>query len=99
MTPAVIANWTKVFGKPKDWDEEKLGRCVDLHVRIKPEQRTCESAWRPSAEELAALNAGGVVVLSVVGGQPPVMLSVEREAAPPEAKAEWDHYNGSGVNT
>lgn len=80
MRPAVIAGATKIFSKPKDWDEERDGKCVDLHVRINPEQRTCESAWKPSAEELAALNAGGVVVLSVVGGQPPVMLSVECEA-------------------
>lgn len=37
-----------------------------------------KSYWRPDAEELAALNAGGCVALSVVGNtMPPVMLMVD----------------------
>lgn len=36
------------------------------------------SYWRPDADELAALNAGGAVRLWVVGAtMPPVMLDVE----------------------
>ena len=35
------------------------------------------SAWEPTPAELAVLVAGGHVVLSVVGGQPPVSLDVE----------------------
>ena len=37
-----------------------------------------KSYWRPTPEELAALNAGGLVALSVVGTtMPPVALEVE----------------------
>jgi hypothetical protein len=35
------------------------------------------SAWEPTPAELAILKAGGHVVLTVFGGQPPVMLTVE----------------------
>lgn len=34
------------------------------------------SAWEPTPDELAALNAGGLVILQVLGPQPPVMLTV-----------------------
>ena len=36
------------------------------------------SCWRPSAEELEILNAGGCVCLTVAGGQPPVLLWVQQ---------------------
>ena len=36
------------------------------------------SCWQPSEEELAILNAGGCVCLSVVGGQPPVCLWAQK---------------------
>lgn len=32
-------------------------------------------AWRPSAEELAQLNAGGVVYLSMIGGMSPHFMT------------------------
>ena len=31
-----------------------------------------ESAWEPTPDELALLNAGGTVVLRIIGWQPPV---------------------------
>ena len=37
----------------------------------------CQSAWEPTPRELAILNAGGSVILSIIGGQPPVMLGAE----------------------
>lgn len=36
------------------------------------------SCWKPSEEELAALNDGGYVCLNVLGGQPPVALWAEK---------------------
>lgn len=36
------------------------------------------SFWKPSAEDLQILNAGGCVGLCVRGGQPPVALWVEQ---------------------
>lgn len=57
--------------------------------RTMPEGRTCEplmayreghrmvSVWKPDAEELAALNAGGCVALTVLGtDHPPVSVDV-----------------------
>ena len=79
MIPRRIAGATHHLGAPQGWDEATQGPCKRLHVRVSPEG-VCESAWEPTPAELAALNGGGSIILGVVGGQPPVMLSVE---APP----------------
>lgn len=87
MKPVCISGATHVFGEPKDWDAATQGPCGALHVRevidpdIGPELR---SAWQPDADELAILNAGGVVILNVVGdGHPPVALWAEPSPASP----------------
>jgi hypothetical protein len=74
-----IKNTTAVFGAPKDWNPETDGNCTGLAVRVTPFTRNpyYESAWEPTPDELAALNAGGSVILRVFGGQPPVQLYVE----------------------
>lgn len=76
MIPRRIKDATNRLGPPKGWDQERDGKCVDLWIRV-TEHGDCQSAWGPTPEELAILSAGGSVVLSVVGGQPPVNLSVE----------------------
>lgn len=76
MIPKRISGATLYMGAPKGWQPEKDGNCVHLAVRV-VEGNIFQSAWEPTPEELAMLNAGGSMVLSVVGGQPPVMLSVE----------------------
>lgn len=50
--------------------------CGDLPALVCTEngKTSVTSCWRPSEEELAALNAGGYVCLNVLGGQPPVAL-------------------------
>ena len=80
MIPRRIAGATHHLGAPQSWDEATQGPCRRLHVRVSPEG-ICESAWEPTPAELAALNAGASIILSVVGGQPPVMLSVEAPLA------------------
>lgn len=53
--------------------------CGNLPVRFieRPDVGVvCESAWKPTQEELVVLLTGGYVVLGVVGGQPPVYLTV-----------------------
>ncbi len=70
-----ITGATNRLGAPASWDPERDGNCAHLWVRIVG--NGCESAWEPTPEELAALNAGGSVVLRVIGGQPPVALWVE----------------------
>ena len=69
------------MGAPEGWAEQGC-ECARLWVRKIEENglSVVESAWEPTPAELAALNAGGSIILGVVGGQPPVMLSVE---APP----------------
>lgn len=77
-----IKGYTNVFKAPAQWNQDK-GRCSDLAVRVvKTEQgHCCESAWEPTPAELAALNAGGSVILRVFGGQPPVAVYVETQDA------------------
>jgi hypothetical protein len=79
MIPHRIAGATHYLSAPEGWDAESQGplwppACARAAGKV------CESAWEPTPDELAALHAGGSVILSVVGGQPPVMLSVQ---APP----------------
>lgn len=68
-----------VLGAPAGWDQGELP-CNALpitrtHVGDLP---AVLSYWRPDADELAALNAGGAVRLWVVGAtMPPVILDVE----------------------
>lgn len=67
-------------GQPKNWNPETDGTCGVLPVRVTwdgDRAKTCESAWVPSPEELALLNRGGSVVLTVAGWQVPVSLHVD----------------------
>lgn len=84
MIPRRIAGATHNLGAPAGWDPARDGHCGVLPVRAV--DGTCLSAWEPTPDELAILNAGGSVILQVVGSQPPVMLwaepSVEIDHAP-----------------
>lgn len=70
---------TRVLGAPAGWDQKELPcnaiAVTDAEVNGVPVVMTF---WRPTAEELALLNAGGLVSLSIVGRtMPPVALLVE----------------------
>lgn len=88
MIPKRIAGANAYPGAPAGWNPKKDGECGHLAVRVTrrgDQIAYCESAWEPTPVELAALNAGGSVVLRVVGWQVPVALYVEPapvEAAP-----------------
>lgn len=75
MTPVRIADANLYFGAPKGWKPEDDGNCC--HLAVRQIENVFQSAWEPTPGELELLNAGGKIVLSVVGGQPPVMLQVE----------------------
>ena len=81
MKPVPTEDATHKFAKPVNWDDEKDGTCGDLSVRVQKYNNTERiefiSTWAPSEAELALLARGGVVVLSVIGSQPPVALWVE----------------------
>lgn len=80
-----ISGATKVLGPPEGWDADKDGACTKLAVRIvnDGEADIFQSAWEPTPDELAKLNAGGVVILSVYGAQLPVVLAVEMQGVQP----------------
>lgn len=64
---------------PADWDQS-LGACVTLPVTVTLADTgyVLSSYWRPSAEELQALNAGKALRLDVFGRQhPAVFVGVE----------------------
>lgn len=79
MIPKRIQEATHLLGAPKGWNKEKHGPCARLAVRLN--DGVYESAWEPTPHELAALNAGGSVILRIAGSQPPVMLYVSSEAS------------------
>ena len=90
MRPVNFEGATHTFTKPRDWDRERDGDCFDLPVMVVrlPETRECVSMWKPTADELKRLHAGGFIRLGIVGGQPPVMLSVETVKELPPMSAE-----------
>lgn len=79
MIVGMIAGATRNLGAPRDWDKAKDGPCGGLPIR--DEQTTAgpgmTSAWQPTPEELARLNAGASIHLTVLGRvHPPVSMSV-----------------------
>lgn len=86
MRPTVTRGAQHNYQKPENWDEEKDGPCGDLQVRkeLYGERGIiqCVSTWKPSAEELRALLAGGVIELLICSvDQPPCALCVVRPVA------------------
>ena len=80
MRPADFPEANCTFGPPPDldpsqvvpiraWMGETRGGSVDGSKMI-------VTAWQPSAEEIAAINAGAPIFLSVLGGLPPHFLAV-----------------------
>lgn len=70
-----------VLGAPAGWDQGELP-CSALPITRTHvgDMLAVVSYWRPTAEELAVLNAGGHLELSVLGASmPPVQLSVGLE--------------------
>lgn len=82
MNPTKINGANRTFGAPRDWDESKNGPCMALPVL--DDGQALHSVWRPDAAELAALNRGSAVVLTIHGRTHPV-VSVGVSA---------DSYNG-----
>lgn len=77
MLIAVIEGVTRRIGKSQGY----LGLPVrDDTINCKvngPDTPTMTTAWHPMPEELAALNAGAAIHVTLLGNQhPPIMLSV-----------------------
>lgn len=65
------------LGAPKDWDQNLDGACGVLPVLDAVDEQSgfnfMYSVWRPTAEELAALQGGGAIRLGIVGHSHPVI--------------------------
>lgn len=76
MIPKQHPSNNHVFGAPGGWDQDKLP-CSALPVTLGPTDEGgwagIMSYWKPTDEELAVLNAGGLVKLTVLGRQHPVV--------------------------
>lgn len=70
-----IQGCTRVIGRSQGYYGLPLRDIVINDNVTGPETPAMETAWLPTPDELAALNAGAPIILRVVGrGHPPVML-------------------------
>ncbi|UUZ68052.1 hypothetical protein LP416_27695 [Polaromonas sp. P2-4] len=71
-----------MLGAPKGWEQGELPcHALPITDAIQGGVPTVISFWKPDAEELALLNAGGLVALSIVGRtMPPAALLAWRES-------------------
>lgn len=68
------------LGKPRDWDEAANGPCQPLPVVVDMSTNvpSMTSYWVPTPEEIAMLEVGGKVALTVYGiKHPPVWVGVQ----------------------
>ena len=78
MIPKRHPSGTRYLGAPRGWEPETDGSCAHLSIADIDHEGSniMESIWEPLPDELAALNAGGFVVLHVRGnGHPPVYVT------------------------
>ena len=68
----------RVLGAPKDWDQKELPvGALPVTDGLIDGYPCVQSFWVPDAEELAALNAGGMVLLQIIGNSmPPAAVGV-----------------------
>lgn len=75
MTPTDFPQATNNFGAPDDLDASQVATIRAYLGTIEggnlDGENVVVTAWKPTPEELAALNSGGLVYLSFVGGLPP----------------------------
>lgn len=80
MLPVKTKAATGIYGAPRGHEAEVGGLPYwrDHDVMGGRTYTVVRSAWRPSADELAQLNAGGVIVLGIHGMEPipPIDLAV-----------------------
>lgn len=76
MNPINHPNCTNRLAKPKNWDDSVNGECSSLPISIEifDAIRFMCSYWKPTPQELAALNAGYSVKLGISGNSHPVVF-------------------------
>jgi hypothetical protein len=79
MNPIEFEGQTVLLGPPPGTPRGECGALPVKRVQVGTFGGYFMSYWKPTPEELAALNAGAHVALAVHGGaHPPVWLDVER---------------------
>lgn len=78
-----ISGATRYLGAPAGWDPATQGECGALAIRdveYQPGENVMVSAWLPTPDEVARIQAGQPVYLWIFGtGHPPVSLSVPEQ--------------------
>lgn len=77
----LVVQGSRPLGAPKGWDQELDGHCGVLYIIDQIEVRSGDnvmySFYRPTAEDLKALNEGGILRLGIHGrGHPVIQLGV-----------------------
>lgn len=71
-----LKNPTRILGAPQNWDHEKSGPCGALPIIDQPDASGLNfmvSFWRPTAEEIEALQRGATIQLHIEGFIHPVV--------------------------
>lgn len=76
MRKALIDGANANPGAPEGMTDDQVGRLPVRVHRFEDGTLACLSAWRPTDEEIMTLALGGYVVLTVLGWQVPVSLTV-----------------------
>ncbi len=85
MTPVRFPEANCCYGPPQGMDENQVMTIPAFQHQVNG--GSCDGsaqvvvAWMPSAEELAVLNAGGPLFISMLGGLAPHYPSVDFHAA------------------
>ena len=83
MIPTKFPGVTQYLGAPPGWDHDSdLGECMPLPIMR--DENGLTSMWVPDSDELAALNAGAAVQLTIMAPVHPV-VSVQVGAVPSTA--------------
>lgn len=90
MKPVNHPSNTRTLGAPAGWDQSTLPvEPLGITDQVLEGVPCMWSFWQPDADELAALNAGGAVVLSIVGrNMPPAALMVTTPDSVPEERSD-----------
>lgn len=79
MTPAVPPVYTTVFRAPENMDDSQVGKIAAYHAKVVGGNLDGSdfvvTAWKPSPEDLKALNEGGMIFLSMLNGLLPHFLT------------------------
>lgn len=89
MEPREFEGQSRILNAPAGWNEREPIKCGMLPIRdTKVDGIPCmQSMWKPDADELKHILAGGHIVLTIYGrGHPPVWVGVESVTADADRK-------------